>query len=296
MAQRITAPGTLYWLWRLPDPRAMPFGPFVDRNQLATWLVLAITVVAGAWLAELHERQPPGRADWRRVASAATRGTSPGLIACLTIMLATLAATLSRSGFAGVIVATAFLVTAGRARGTPRILAVVGAAGLLIGLAAFVNGEGLASRLTDTLSSTATGRLDIWRDTARIARDFPLFGTGGGTFADVMLLYQRTNVDVLFNHAHNEYLQVLTEGGLVLLLTVLAGAVGLAILAAARLATDGEDDRWMRIGACAALTGIATQSIWETGLRAPANLLLAATVAGLAVSRPRFRRHHRDVQ
>ena len=25
----------------------MPFGPFVDRNDLATWLILAISAVAG---------------------------------------------------------------------------------------------------------------------------------------------------------------------------------------------------------------------------------------------------------
>ena len=46
---------------------------------------------------------------------------------------------------------------------------------------------------------------------------------------------------------------------------------------------DGGAHRYLRIGACAALVGIAVQSIWEAGLRAPANLLLAAIVAAIAV-------------
>src|SRR5262249_15596094 len=47
LAQRVTAPRTIYWAWRVPDPRAVPFGPFIDRNHFATWLVLAISVVSG---------------------------------------------------------------------------------------------------------------------------------------------------------------------------------------------------------------------------------------------------------
>ena len=47
LAQRTTAPKTIYWAWSAADPRALPFGPFIDRNHLATWLVLTISVVGG---------------------------------------------------------------------------------------------------------------------------------------------------------------------------------------------------------------------------------------------------------
>src|SRR5262249_40940999 len=126
-------------------------------------------------------------------------------------------------------------------------------------------------------------RVVIWKETLRIIRDFPLFGTGAGTFQDAMFVYQRTAREVLFNHAHDEYLQILTEGGVTLLLIVVAGVTLLFQAARTQLLADSGAHRFIRAAACAAIAGIAVQSIWETGLRAPANLLLIAILAAIAV-------------
>jgi O-antigen ligase len=141
-------------------------------------------------------------------------------------------------------------------------------------------------RVTATVSTgepDTVGRLTIWRDTLRIIRAFPVLGTGVGTFADAVFVYQQTARQVLFNHAHNEYLQLMTEGGVLLVAFVAGGALLLARAARERLAGGEGSHRFVRIGACAGLAAIAVQSIWETGLRAPANLVLAAILAALAV-------------
>ena len=161
-------------------------------------------------------------------------------------------------------------------------------------MAAWLNAEGLVQRVQSTLGAAAGGRLAIWRETLHIIRDFPLVGTGAGTFAEAMFIYQRTATQVLFNHAHDEYLQILTEGGVTLLVVVIAGLVLLIRTARARLADDDGPSRFIRIGACAALAAIAVQSIWETGLRSPANLLLAAILAAIAV-RPLDRRESEEM-
>jgi O-antigen ligase len=96
---------------------------------------------------------------------------------------------------------------------------------------------------------------------------------------------------VLFNNAHDEYLQLQAEGGIVLLMVSLAGLALAAKAARVRLAADVGAHRYLRIGASAGLVGIAIQSLWEAGLRAPANLLLAAIVAAIAV-RPIDRADH----
>ena len=291
VAQRITAPRTLLWIRRLPDPRAMPFGPFVDRNQLATWLLLVIMLTLGLLVMEVRHEGGDDDGSWRRLLQALSRGGTPTVVVGLLLMLATLAATVSRSGAAGLVVAVAAFTALGRTSSRRRLQAVLGTMGLLLVLAVFVNAEGLASRVSDTLGPTTAGRVEIWRSTLPIVFDFPFVGTGGGTFADVMLLYQHAGWTVLFNHAHNEYLQLLAEGGVLLLGIVAVGVGGLVAVARARLRHDHGGDRWMRVGACAALIGIAVQSLWETGLRSPANLLLAAMVAALAVADPRARRH-----
>jgi O-antigen ligase len=287
LAQRATAPRTVLWNWTVPDPRAVPFGPFVDRNQLATWLVLAISLVAG-YLA-MHVRAHTTdrlRRGSHAVLVALSDGGALAMVGCLTAMLIALAATLSRSGFIALVAAAAVGASLGRRDRARGVWVGVGAAAALLALAAWLNLEGLVQRFTSTLAAPdpdAVSRLTIWRDTSQIVRAFPWLGTGQGTFADAMFVYQETARQVLFNHAHDEYLQVLTEGGLVMLLLVVMGLVLLARTALVRLAADEGSHRFVRIGACAALVGVAVQSVWETGLRAPANLLLAALLAALAV-------------
>jgi O-antigen ligase len=287
LAQRATAPKTVLWNWRVDDPRALPFGPFVDRNQLATWLVLAIVAVGGYVVmhvrVHMHERV---RRDGRAALLALSDAAAVSVVGCMAAMLITLAATLSRSGLIALVAAVAIgssLWSGNRARGLG-IGAI--AAAVLVLLAAWLNVQGLADRVVATLTSSDpnnVGRLVIWRDTLGIVRDFPLFGTGAGTFEGAMFVYQKTAREVLFNHAHNEYLQLLTEGGAVLLSLVVVGILLFARAARRRLVEDRGAHRLMRIAACAALGGIALQSVWETGLRAPANLLLAAILAALAV-------------
>jgi O-antigen ligase len=287
LAQRATAPRTVLWKWTVPDPRAIPFGPFVDRNQLATWLVLAICLVAGYLV--MHVRAHMGdrlREGAHATLVALSGGGALAALGCLAAMLITLAATLSRSGFVALVAAAVVGTSLARRDRMRSVWVGIAAASALVGIAAWLNLPALAQRIMSTLSPpdpNAVSRLTIWRDTMRIVGAFPLFGTGQGTFADAMFVYQQTARQVLFNHAHDEYLQLLTEGGLVMLLLVIAGLVLLARAARVRLAGDEGSHRFVRIGACAGLVAVAVQSIWETGLRAPANLLLAAILAALAV-------------
>src|SRR4029079_2395435 len=58
-------------------------------------------------------------------------------------------------------------------------------------------------------------RVRIWTDTLPIVKDFWLTGAGAGTYSTAMLYYQRGDRSLQFNQAHNHYLQVAAEGGVV---------------------------------------------------------------------------------
>jgi hypothetical protein len=60
-------------------------------------------------------------------------------------------------------------------------------------------------------------------------------------------------------------------------------------LAASRLREDLTGVFWIRAGAAAGLAGAALQSVWENGLRIPANALLAAILAAIVVHEPHNR-------
>jgi O-antigen ligase len=101
-----------------------------------------------------------------------------------------------------------------------------------------------------------------------------------------MLLYQRSSPGWLYNQAHNHYLQVMSEGGLMLGVPVF-GALALYVRDARRaLRADASGMFWIRAGAFCGLVGLAVQSVWETGLTMPANAALAALAAAIVVHDP----------
>jgi hypothetical protein len=72
-----------------------------------------------------------------------------------------------------------------------------------------------------------------------------------------------------------------------LALPALAAVVALCVEGWRRLRRHGDPLHWMRVGATAGLIAVSVQSIWETGLTLPANGMLAAAVAAIAVHEKR---------
>jgi O-antigen ligase len=101
-----------------------------------------------------------------------------------------------------------------------------------------------------------------------------------------MLLYQRSSPGWLYNQAHNHYLQVLSEGGLLLTVPVFGLLAFYTRDAWRRLHADESGMFWIRAGAFCGLAGVAVQSVWETGLTMPANAALAAIAAAIVVHDP----------
>jgi membrane associated rhomboid family serine protease len=90
----------------------------------------------------------------------------------------------------------------------------------------------------------------------------------------------------MFNQAHNHYLQLAAEGGLLVGLPVTLAIFAFARAARRSLREDRSGMYWVRAGAVSGLCGVAVQSLWETGLTAPANAALAAVLAAIAIHAP----------
>jgi O-antigen ligase len=119
-----------------------------------------------------------------------------------------------------------------------------------------------------------------------VVRDFWLTGTGVGTYQVSMAVYQQAMPGVIFNQAHNHYLQVVSEGGLLVGIPALLMVVAFVREARARLDADRSGMFWVRAGAASGLCGVAVQSLLETGLTTPANAALAAVAAAIVTHVP----------
>ena len=285
--QRAITPGLIYGFWH-PITRASiptPLGPFVNRNDIATWLILGCPLVFGYAVARLESRY--GSRSTPGIESLADSRTL-WLASSVCLMMAALLASLSRSGLFGSAAALLVFALLTRRRLPRHRLGwlFVALAGLIAIAATYANLTALMQRISYTIPSNLGGRLTVWRETLPMARDFLLTGLGVGAFERGMLVYQQSTRLIFFNHAHNEYLQILVEGGLLLALpaalALLAGWWG----AYRRLRDDLTPVFWIRAGAISGLAAVAAQSIWDTGLRMPANAALFALVAAAALHNP----------
>jgi hypothetical protein len=289
LAQDATAHGLMYWRWKPVEEGAPPFGPFVDRNHFATWVILAVPLCLGYLVAHAsaHRRHDVHGATWHRRTLEVLDARAIWLAASVCLMLVALVASLSRSGLVGMAVA---LVAASAMRSArPDVSAaarwITVALGLaLVAAAIRVDPSTVVQRFT-TAGGAAQDRLAIWRESLPVVKDFWLTGTGAGTFETAMLAYQRRPAPFRINAAHNHYLQVAAEGGLLLGIPVLAAIVLFARAGIERLAHDGSGMYWVKTGAMSGLAGVAVQSVWETGLATPANGVLAAIAAAIVLHR-----------
>jgi O-antigen ligase len=279
----------IYGRWRPLDAGARPFGPFVNRNHFATWVLMAFSLAAGYVAAVSGPRNSLPGVSGKLVAGLEWLGTSALWVGVAAIvMIIALFVSTSRSGLLafGASVAGAAWLARGRLTrrtGALSLMVIVATAAIV---AAYVNPQPLISRVEETVAVGAGGRPRIWQETVRVIRDFPLTGTGLGSYQTAMLVYQQTDRAVFINQAHNQYLHLLAEGGVLLSLPVAMAAVAFIRLFRMRLAEDVSSSVWLRIGGGTAILAVAVQGIWETGLRIPANGLLFALAAAVAVHRP----------
>ncbi len=157
---------------------------------------------------------------------------------------------------------------------------------LLLGalsIAAWVGLEPVMTRF-EALDPGIERRLEIWKDAAGILADFPILGTGLGTFPHVFPAYQSDALPGGYSFPHNEYLQLLTETGMLGFLLV-AGAAALWTAAFIRRFQNADvraDRRKIAAGAFAGAFTMLLNCGTELSLRMPANYILFSLLAGIS--------------
>jgi O-antigen ligase len=137
------------------------------------------------------------------------------------------------------------------------------------------------------------GRAGAWGDAWRIHQAFPWFGTGLNTYGSATLLLQEfEKATAHYIEAHNDYLQLLVEGGVM----VTVPAVLLLVLFVREVRRRFREERddgtgyWIRLGAVTGLVAIACQEVVEFSLQMPGNAALFVVLCAVAVRRASAKR------
>jgi len=148
----------------------------------------------------------------------------------------------------------------------------------IILLAAYLLWIGLGpilERFAKTTETIEQGRILVWKDTLKMVKDFPLFGTGLGTYQYAFPHYKTFPMQVVFDHAHNDYLELLAEGGIGLALPFLWGLWRI-------LKWSVTSSSLISLGAAIGVMALLIHSFFDFNLHIPANAYLFFTLAGIS--------------
>ncbi|NOT60430.1 MAG: O-antigen ligase family protein, partial [Acidobacteria bacterium] len=283
IAQKLTYNGKLYWI-RPVSPYVAPFGPYANYNHFAGAMELLLPIPLVWWLlarAEIGKRMV---AFWAAVAMivALVYSLSRGGLLALGVELAALFFFLWRE--------RANTPQRMRSTQTPLLAGVALAVSflLVLGLAY----DQLAARFQlmqqGAQEYSLVTRRAFWADSWQMFRAHPFTGVGIGAFPTAYPPFGRSSAqNERLETVHNDYLQLLTDAGLVgaaLLLWFLYEAARHLRHARRHWATLRSNDRTACLGGWLAVLGIAVHSTLDFNLQITANALMCLCLLALATS------------
>lgn len=291
--QGLSGTRQIYW-FHAPRFGGLIFGPFTNRNHYAAQMNMLCGVSLGLLLATGLASGQRVAASWREKVAWVTGGRA-GRLALLgfavVVMSASVCLSVSRGGISSLAAALGLVGVAAAAGSSAfsrgKVLLAVGVLALgavvWLGWRPMVDRFGALARVAaDPMSDTrAVGTVD----TLRLFAAAPLMGSGFGSYQHAFSIFQSPSVqNERWLHAHNDYAQLLAEGGV--LGALLFGLVAAAFLVhvGKRLRGAPERGRLMACGLAVALVAAALHSFVDYGLHKPANAFLLAAVCGMAVA------------
>lgn len=283
-------------LWTRASSQALPFASFINRHHFGAFMVMVMGLALGL------------------IYTGALKSEKRVLhVFAVVIMGVGLIMTSSRGALLSLFGVLAFLTAAVYLRRNKdeeerdksslknRLALVGGGLALIFVIFAAVvllGGDNLLLRSvgisTAGQQDPSSGRLHFWQTTLQIIRDYPLTGVGLNAFGAAYTRYDTWNGTYRVEQAHNEYLQILAETGIVgLVLT--AAFIYFLFRRGWQVFSTTRDPfrRGIALGALAGCLGIIIHSFFDFPLRTPSNFLTFLILAALAtvhISHPKIYR------
>jgi len=271
IVQHFTFNGKLYWLVPLPSGAA-PFGPFVNCNHFAGFVELTVPLGLARLLFRSYRREQ-----------------MPLLLLFTIVPIGALLLSASRGGIIGLVLELALLAFLSRAHQV-NAKQLLGSTAIALLAGTFLVWLGVSKAVQRFEQLTHGGlarelRVSLYEDTWRIFLEHPLAGTGLGTLVAVYPRYASFYNGRTVDHAHNDYLELLSDTG------ILGGVCGLSFIGllfwrgmAGLQFAGGHFARAMIAGSLAACSGLLLHSLVDFNLHIPSNILIFLLLSCIATA------------
>ena len=275
LIQGISANGKLYWI-RQPRNGGWIYGPYVNHNHYAGLMEMLVPiplVVALTRMAPPKVRAVAGAAAAVMVGTIFLSGSRGGMIAIV----------------AELVILAALLVQ--QKRGLRTAIGVGCFMAIVLGLLVWIGGGELSQRI----ATVAPGRADLATDVrAHINRDGlqmflqkPVMGWGLGSFPIVYPQFRTFYTNFFVNEAHDDYLQLLVEMGLLGFAIMVWFVVTLFRTTIKKIGNwTGDMSGAMALACLLGVSGILVHSAVDFNLQIPANAALFYVFCTVAASKP----------
>ncbi len=270
--QSVLSPDKIYGLY---DPAAaVPFGSFVNRHNFAAMIEMLISIPLG--LLFVGAVMPDKRLLY---------------VVAVLLMGSALLLSGSRGGLVALGLQLIFVVlissraSAHRRTGLKVALSLLLVLGVIAG-AIFTGGDTSLTRFADSAvrQNISSDRFEIWSITLKVIGDNLPFGTGLGAYATAFTKFDTAAGLARVEQAHNDYLQIVSDSGLV---GLVLGGLFLFLLVREGLrhtVTTNTFRRGIAVGAFTACFGVLVHSMFDFVLHVTAVSLMFLLMMAVLVA------------
>jgi O-antigen ligase len=269
--QSVLSPLKIYGIYEATSP----FGSFVNRHNFAAYMEMALAVPLGLIFT-----------------GAITKDKRLLYITAVALMGVSLLLSGSRGGLIAFLSEIIFLVllttgTKSRSNLALKLALAVLLFVAVIGGAIFVGGDTSLTRVAETAASSdlTTGRSNIWKVTVEVIKANLPFGAGFGAFGVAYTPHDNMSGGLeRVEQAHNDYLQVLADAGLIGLL--IGGFFLYRIIISGRSAAAIRNPfrRGIAFGSLAGIFAILVHSLFDFVLHTTAVSVMFLTLVSLVIA------------
>ncbi|MFN0277246.1 MAG: O-antigen ligase family protein [Pyrinomonadaceae bacterium] len=270
--QAVLSPAKIYGIYG--SRNVIPFGSFVNRHDFAAVMEMAVSIPLGLLFV-----------------GAVRRDKKLLYVVAITLMTSALLLSGSRGGLVALIAEIILLVILTTKTESRKSFLLKTALSLLLVLAAvggaiFVGGDTSLTRFSETAASgdISSSRFHIWGVTLKIISNNLPFGTGLGAYTQAYTQFDTLSGQEMVEQAHNDYLQVLADAGLIGLF--IGGAFLFWFFREGIRNTRSSNTfrRGIAVGAFAGCFAILIHSIFDFVLHITAISIMFLTLMALLVS------------